>query len=290
MDQILQHVINAMVLGSTYALLGIGLTIIFGIMRVVNFAHGELYTLGAYTAYGMVALLNLDFFSSILVAALVGMLVGALIEFVFLRRKDLKNIDEVMLIMIGIMIIMQNLELMIWGGVAKIIPTPFSQDPISLGAISISPTRVFVFCIAAVLLVIFYLGIERTRFGLAIRATFQDQDAARIVGVNVKRIYTVTFALGSAMAAVAGALLAPMFVVTPLMGDLASLKAFAIVILGGLGSLSGAALGGFLLAFIEEFGASYISSAYRDAFGFLVIIVVMLFRPQGLFAAKERVG
>lgn len=290
MDQIFQHVINAMVLGSTYALLGIGLTIIFGIMRVVNFAHGELYTLGAYTAYGMVAILNLDFFSSILVAALFGMLIGSLIEYVFLRRKDLKNIDEVMLIMIGIMIIMQNLELMIWGGVAKIIPTPFSQDPISLGAISISPTRVFVFCIAVVLLAIFYLGIERTRFGLAIRATFQDQDAARIVGVNVKRIYTVTFALGSAMAAVAGALLAPMFVATPLMGDLASLKAFAIVILGGLGSLGGAALGGFLLAFIEEFGASYLSSAYRDAFGFLVIIIVMLFRPQGLFAAKERVG
>jgi branched-chain amino acid transport system permease protein len=289
-DQILQHVINAMVLGSTYALLGIGLTIIFGIMRVVNFAHGELYTLGVYTAYGMVTLINLDFFSSILVAALIGMLIGALIEYVFLRRKDLKNIDEVMLIMIGIMIIMQNLELMIWGGVAKIIPTPFSQDPISMGAIAISPTRVFVFCISAVLLVIFYLGIERTRFGLAIRATFQDQDAARIVGVNVKRIYTVTFALGSAMAAVAGALLAPIFVATPLMGDLASLKAFAIVILGGLGSLGGAALGGFLLAFIEEFGASYISSAYRDAFGFLVIIVVMLFRPQGLFAAKERVG
>jgi len=288
--EIFQHVVNAMVLGSTYALLGIGLTIIFGIMRVVNFAHGELYTLGAYVAYGMVALLKLDFFSSIVVAALVGMLIGALIEYVFLRRKDLKNIDEVMLIMIGIMIVMQNLELLVWGGVAKIIPTPFSQDPISIASISISPTRLFVFSIAAVLLFIFYLGIERTRFGLAIRATFQDQDAARIVGVNVKRIYTLTFALGSAMAAVAGALLAPVFVATPLMGDLASLKAFAIVILGGLGSLGGAAMGGFLLAFIEEFGASYISSAYRDAFGFLVIIIVMLFRPQGLFAAKERVG
>jgi branched-chain amino acid transport system permease protein len=289
-DQILQHTVNAMVLGSTYALLGIGLTIIFGIMRVVNFAHGELYTLGAYVAYGMVALLKLDFFSSILVAAGVGMLVGALIEFVLLRRKDLKNIDEVMLIMIGIMIIMQNLQLMAWGGVAKIIPTPFAQESISIGAIYISPTRLFVFSVAVILLFIFYLGIERTRFGLAIRATFQDQDAARIVGVNVKQIFTLTFALGSGMAAVAGALLAPVFVATPLMGDLASLKAFAIVILGGLGNLGGAALGGFLLAFIEEFGASYISSAYRDAFGFLVIIIVMLFRPQGLFASKGRVG
>jgi branched-chain amino acid transport system permease protein len=289
-DEIFQHVINALVLGSTYALLGIGLTIIFGIMRVVNFAHGELYTLGAYVAYGMVALLNLDFFSSIIVAAVIGLLVGGLIEFVLLRRKDLKNIDEVMLIMIGIMIIMQNLELMAWGGVAKIIPTPFSQDPISFAGLYISPTRLFVFITAVILLIIFYLAIERTRFGLAIRATFQDQDAARIVGVNVKSIYTLTFALGSAMAAVAGALLAPMFVATPLMGDLASLKAFAIVILGGLGNLGGAALGGFLLAFLEEFGASYISSAYRDAFGFVVIILVMLFRPQGLFAAKERVG
>lgn len=290
MDEIFQHVINALVLGSTYALLGIGLTIIFGIMRVVNFAHGELYTLGAYVAYGMVALLNLDFFSSIIVAAVIGLLVGGLIEFVLLRRKDLKNIDEVMLIMIGIMIIMQNLELLAWGGVAKIIPTPFSQDPISFAGLYLSPTRLFVFITAVILLLIFYLGIERTRFGLAIRATFQDQDAARIVGVNVKSIYTLTFALGSAMAAVAGALLAPMFVATPLMGDLASLKAFAIVILGGLGNLGGAALGGFLLAFLEEFGASYISSAYRDAFGFVVIILVMLFRPQGLFAAKERVG
>jgi len=185
---------------------------------------------------------------------------------------------------------MTSLDRWVWGGVAKIIPAPFAQDPITLGEVSISPTRVFVFSIAAILLFIFYLGIERTRFGLAIRATFQDQDAARIVGVNVRAIYTLTFALGSAMAAVAGALLAPMFVATPLMGDLASLKAFAIVILGGLGSLGGAAIVGFMLAFIEEFGASYISSAYRDAFGFLVIIVVMLFRPQGLFAAKERVG
>jgi branched-chain amino acid transport system permease protein len=122
------------------------------------------------------------------------------------------------------------------------------------------------------------------------RATFQDKDAAKIVGVNVSRIYTLTFALGSCLAAVAGALLAPVFVVNPTMGDLASLKAFAIVILGGLGNLAGAALGGFALALIEEFGAGYISTAYRDAIGFLVILVVMVFRPQGLFTLKERVG
>jgi branched-chain amino acid transport system permease protein len=137
---------------------------------------------------------------------------------------------------------------------------------------------------------LFYFLIEKSRLGMAMRATFQDKDAAQIVGVNVKRIYTVTFALGSSMAAVTGALLAPVFLVAPTMGDLASLKAFAIVILGGLGNLVGAAMGGFVLAMLEEFGAGYISTAYRDAFGFLVILVVLLFRPQGMFASKERVG
>lgn len=290
MDQFLQHSLNGLVLGSTYALLGIGLTLIFGIMRVVNMAHGELYTLGAYMAYAVVNALGLNYFGSVLLAALAGLAMGAVIEWALLRRRNLGAIDEVMLIMIGVMIIMQNTELLMWGGVAKAVPSPFSQEPLVFGAVSVSPIRMFVLCTAIVLLVLFYLVIERSRLGLSMRATFQDKDAAKIVGVNVSRIYTLTFALGSCLAAVAGALLAPVFVVNPTMGDLASLKAFAIVILGGLGSLPGAAIGGFALAMVEEFGAGYISTAYRDAIGFLVILAVMVLRPQGLFAGKERVG
>ncbi len=290
MDQFLQHLLNGLVLGSTYALLGIGLTLIFGIMRVVNMAHGELYTLGAYMAFGLVSLLGLNFFGSLVLAALAGMAVGALIERVLLRNRNLAAIDEVMLIMIGVMIVLQNAELLAWGGVAKAVPSPFSQEPIVWGAVSVSPLRLFVLCTAVVLLAGFYALIERSRLGLSMRATFQDKDAAKIVGVNVSQIYTLTFALGSGLAAVAGALLAPVFVVNPSMGDLASLKAFAIVILGGLGNIVGATLGGFALALIEEFGAGYISTAYRDAIGFLVILVVMVFRPQGLFSSKERVG
>lgn len=290
MDQFLQHLLNGLVLGATYALLGIGLTLIFGIMKVVNMAHGELYTLGAYVAFGFVSLLGLNYFGSVLMAAAVGLVAGAAIEWLLLRRRNLAAIDEVMLIMIGVMIVLQNAELLAWGGVAKAVPSPFSQEPIVFGAVSVSPIRLFVLCTALVLLVAFYLLIERSRLGLSMRATFQDKDAAKIVGVNVSRIYTLTFALGSCLAAVAGALLAPVFVVNPTMGDLASLKAFAIVILGGLGNLAGAALGGFALALIEEFGAGYISTAYRDAIGFLVILCVMVLRPQGLFVMKERVG
>lgn len=290
MDQLLQHLVNGLVLGATYALLGIGLTLIFGIMRVVNFAHGELYALGAYMAFAVVTILKLNFFYALIIAGAVGFTFGALVEYVLLRRRNLASIDEVMLIMIGAMIIMQNTELLIWGGVAKVVPSPFSQDPLVFGEVSVSPIRLFVLVTAVLLLVVFYFMIERSRLGMAMRATFQDRDAARIVGVNVSRIYTLTFALGSGMAAIAGALLSPIFVVSPTMGDLSSLKAFAIVILGGLGNLGGAAIGGFALALIEEFGAGYVSTAYRDALGFLVILFVMVFRPSGLFSAKERVG
>ncbi|CAG9181536.1 branched-chain amino acid ABC transporter permease [Cupriavidus pampae] len=290
MESFLQHALNGLVLGATYALLGIGLTLIFGIMRVVNFAHGELYALGAYIAYAVVSVLGLNFFGSLILAAVGGFAVGALIEYVLLRRRNLAAMDEVMLIMIGVMIVMQNGELLLWGGVAKAVPSPFSQEPLVFGLVSVSPIRLFVLCTAVVLLGLFYLLIERTRLGLAMRATFQDRDAAEIVGVKVPYMYTLTFALGSSLAAVAGALLAPVFVVNPTMGDLASLKAFAIVILGGLGNLPGAALGGFTLGLVEEFGAGYVSTAYRDAIGFLVILIVMIVRPQGLFSTKERVG
>lgn len=290
MDAFFQHLANAAALSSTYALLGIGLTLVFGIMRVVNFTHGEFYALGAYSAYGLVVLLKVDFFTAVALSAIIGFAFGSAVEFVLIRRRKLSEIDEVMLIMIGMMIVMQNTEQLLWGGVAKLVPSPFSQEPLVLGPVSIAPIRAFVVCAALALLGGFYVLIERTRLGMAMRATFQDRDAAAMMGVNVSAVYTLTFALGASLASVAGALLAPIFVVNPTMGDLASLKAFAIVILGGLGNLVGAALGGVALALVEEFGAGYISTDYRDALGFLVILLVLMVRPQGLFAAKERIG
>lgn len=150
--------------------------------------------------------------------------------------------------------------------------------------------RLFVLAMGSVLIVATYLIIDHTKLGRAIRATFQDRDTAALMGVNIKAIYTITFALGSGLASAAGALLGPVFLVTPTMGDMASLKAFAIVILGGMGNISGATLGGFILAFVEELGAGYISSGYRDAMSFLIIIVILLFKPTGLFTRAERVG
>jgi branched-chain amino acid transport system permease protein len=290
MDQFLQHVLNGVVLGGTYALLGIGLTLIFGIMRVVNFTHGELYTFGAYLAYLFIALLHVDFFLSIALAALAGFALGALIERVLLRPLGNADTDTVMLVMIGAWIAMQNAEQFVWGGVAKLVPSPFAQEPLVIGPVSVLPLRLFVLAATLLLLVGFYLLIDRTRLGMAMRATFQDRDTAALMGVDVRRVYTLTFALGSALAAIAGALLGPMFLVYPTMGNLVGLKAFAVVILGGLGNIAGATAGGFVLALVEEFGAGYVSSEYRDALGFLVIIVVLTLRPQGFFALKGRIG
>jgi branched-chain amino acid transport system permease protein len=290
LDQLAQHLLNATILGGTYALLGIGLTLIFGIMRVVNFTHGELYAFGAYCMYALVMLLGVNFFLALPMAIVLGVALGAIIEMLLLSRLRGADIDTTMLVMIGAWIAMQNTEQLVWSGVAHSINNPFPAEPLILGPLSVSWNRVYVVVVALLLIAATYYLVNRTRLGKAMRATFQDRQTAALMGIRIDRIHTATFALGSGLAAAAGALLGPIFFVAPTMGDLAAAKAFAIVILGGLGSITGATLGGFILAFVEELGAGYISSGYRDAMGFLLIILILLVKPTGLFARKERVG
>lgn len=290
MDQLLQHLLNGLLLGATYSLLGIGLTLVFGLMNVVNFAHGEFYTLGAYAAFAALAFTAVPFFLAIPLAIVAGALAGAVCERVLLRPLRGQSIDTVMLVMIGLWIVMQNAELLAWGGVAKSVPTPFPTEPVVAGAVSVAPLRIFVFVVSGLLILGAHLLLSRTKLGRAMRATFQDRETAALMGVSIERIHTVTFAFGAGLAAAAGALLGPVFLLYPSMGDLASLKAFSVVILGGLGNFGGAALGGLVLGIAEELGAGYISSGYRDAVGFLMIVAVLLLRPSGLFARAERVG
>ena len=290
MEQLLQHLLNGLLLGATYSLLGVGLTLVFGLMNVVNFAHGEFYTFGAYAAFAALALASVHFFLAIALAIVAGALAGAVCERVLLRPLRAQSIDTVMLVMIGLWIAMQNAELLGWGGVAKSVPTPFPTQPVVLGAVSVAPLRIFVFVVSGLLILGAHLLLSRTKLGRAMRATFQDRETAALMGVSIERIHTVTFALGAGLAAAAGALLGPVFLLYPSMGDLASLKAFSVVILGGLGNFGGAAVGGLVLGIAEELGAGYISSGYRDAVGFLMIVAVLLLRPSGLFARAERVG
>ena len=202
-----------LILGSTYALLGIGLTLIFGIMRIVNFAHGELYAFGAYLVYFVAMLLGFNFFLSLLIAMVAGCILGALIEVVLLRPMRGADIDTTMMIMIGAMIVMQNTEQYIWGGVAKSVSTPFPETPLVIGPFSVAWLRLFVFFAALALIAAAYFLIDRTKLGRAMRATFQDRDTAALMGVNIEAIYMATFAIGSSLAAAAGALLGPVYVV-----------------------------------------------------------------------------
>src|SRR3970282_596815 len=192
-------------------------------------------------------------------AVALGVALGAALEFVLLRKLRGADIDTTMLVMIGAWIALQNAEQLAWTGVAQSIDSPFPSAPLVIGPVSVSWGRVFVFCVALALIAATYALINHTRLGNAMRAT-------------------------------AGALLGPVYVAYPTMGDLAALKAFAIVILGGLGSIAGATAGGFILALAEELGASYISSGYRDAMGCVLIILILFFKPTGLFAQKERIG
>ncbi len=277
-------------LGGTYALLGIGLTLIFGIMRVVNFTHGELYAFGAYMMYMLVMLTGANFFVALVLAVVLGAALGAALEFVLLRKLRGADIDTTMLVMIGAWIALQNAEQLAWTGVAQSINNPFPSAPLVIGTVSVSWIRVFVLGVALALIAATYALINHSRLGKAMRATFQDRDTAALMGIQIGTIHTATFALGSGLAAAAGALLGPVFVAYPTLGDLAAAKAFAVVILGGLGSIAGATAGGFILALAEELGAGYISSGYRDAMGFVLIILILIFKPTGLFAQKERIG
>ncbi len=270
--------------------MGVGLTLIFGIMKLVNFTHGELYTFGAYMMFMFVTVFQINFFIALILAVGLGILLGAAVELVLLRPLRGADIDTTMIVLIGAWIIMQNTELLIWSGVGKSISTPFPTQAVTIGPVSLSWLSIFVFVVAALLIIGSRSLIHHTKLGRSLRATFQDRETAALMGVNIGAIYTATFALGSGLAAAAGALLGPVFIATPTMGDLAAFKAFAIVILGGLGNFVGATLGGFILAFMEEMGASYISSGYRDAMGFLLIILVLMIRPTGLFARMDRIG
>jgi branched-chain amino acid transport system permease protein len=290
LEPLLQHLLNGLLLGATYSLLGIGLTLVFGLMNVVNFAHGEFYTLGAYAVFAALVGAHLSFFLALPTAIAVGAAAGALCERLLLRPLRGESIDTVMLVMIGLWIAMQNAELLGWGGVAKNVPTPFSSQPIVLWRVSVSPLRLCVFAVSGLLILGTHLALAKTKLGRAMRATFQDRETAMLMGVGVERIDTATFAFGAGLAAAAGALLGPVFLLYPSMGDLASLKAFSVVILGGLGNFAGAALGGLVLGVAEELGAGYVSSGYRDAVGFAMIVLVLLLRPSGLLARAERVG
>jgi len=289
MTEFLQQVTNGLIVGATYALLTIGLTMIFGLMGVLNYAHGEFYMLGGVLAYWIIESMQLDFFISMPVTIFSCFALGFIFEKLLIKRLYPAPIVTTAIVTVGLSMFLQNVVFKIWGNVPRSIQSPFPLAPIEIGGLTVPPVRLFVLAIAVLVIVVNQIIIKRTRLGCAMRATFQDKDAAAISGIPTSRIYTLTFAYGCALAGLSGMLCGSFLTISPFMGASISNKAWAIAIMGGKGNILGAIFGAFLLGVVETLGAGYLSAAYKDAFGFVIVILVLVFRPEGLFTRKARI-
>ena len=278
-----QQVINGLVIGSIYAMVALGLTLIFGILHIGNFAHGQLYMLGAFATYWLVTLWGWNIWSSMLVAMGSMALLGIVLERVVFRPVYSAPHINGLIVALGLFIALENIALILWGGEERTLPSPYATKVITLLSISLTLQRLLVFIISILLIFILYLFIQRTKMGKAIRAVAQDPEVSRLMGIPIHRISATVFAVSSALAAAAGALVGPIFCVFPAMGVTPILKAFVVIVLGGMGSIPGAIFGGFILGIAESLGAGYLSSEYKDAFAFAALILVLMVKPSGLF-------
>ena len=275
-----QALTNGLIIGLLYLLMAIGFTLVFGVMRVVNFAHGEFYMLGAFSAYVFVTKLQLPFLAAVLATFVLTLIIGWLIE--VLVMKGFRG-DELngMIATIGLAMILQNGALMIFGPDPQSMPA-VAEGVISLGPVMLPMSRLYVVAFSIVVLVVLYVFLMHTKGGRALRAVVQDIEIANAQGIRSQFMYPLGFGIGVALAAVAGALMAPVFSVSPSIGATPLLKAFIVVILGGLGSIPGAALAALLLGVFESVANTFMSSSFSDMLLFGFVMLMLIFRPAGL--------
>jgi len=270
-------------LGAMYALLAIGYTMVYGIIKLINFAHGEIFMCGAFFTWWFMTAASLPLPLSALIGILFSTLLGVGVERIAYR--PLRNAPRfaVVISVLGMSIFLQNMARIIWGAESQVFDVDFGISPIFIGSVIVPFKKIFILLTSLVLMIALGLFIKKTYLGKAMRATSADREAAEMMGINVNSVITLTFAIGSAMGAIAGILYAINYnSIDPYMGFNAGMKAFAAAVLGGIGNIYGAMFGGILLGIFEGVGAAYISSMYRDAFAFAVLILVLIFRPQGL--------
>lgn len=286
MELILQQVFNGIMLGSTYSLVALGLTLVFGILNVSNFAHGNLYMLGAYVTFFLMVTLGLGFWPATIIALIILAGAGALVErFVFRPIRDQPHING-FIAAIGVMLFLETLVIIIWGPRGFRIPNPYPNS-FDVFGIAMSQQRLLVIGAAVVFIILLQIFIKRTTLGTTIEAVAQDREGASLVGINVNFVSSLTFAISTALASAAASLVAPIFMISPGMGALLVMKAFVIIILGGLGSIPGAIVGGYALGLIESLGGGFVSAEYKDVFAFGALILVLAIKPTGLFGKQE---
>jgi len=284
----LQQLVNGITLGGVYALIAVGYTMVYGVIQLINFAHGEIYMFGAFLAFAMVTVFNVPFVLAAVLSVVICACFGILLDFVAYR--PLRNAPRLaaLITAIGMSLFLQNLALMIWGGEIQsfpreVLPPVFYRPAISFGDVIVTWLQIVILSVTVVFMAMLHFIIHRTAVGTAMRAISQDKTTAALMGINVNRVISFTFAIGSSMGAVAGILVGLYYnAIFHFMGYIMGLKAFAAAVLGGIGSVPGAMLGGGLLGIAEALGAGYLSSAYRDGISYGVMILIIIFKPSGL--------
>lgn len=283
-----QQLFNGLTLGLIYALIAVGYTMVYGVIELINFAHGEVYMFGAFLCVTFINSLGVPLFPAMVLAMALCALMGVSIDHI--AYKPLRKAPRLaaLITAIGVSIFLQNIAMIIWGSrpapfPRAAVPQYFSEQAFTLGSVSVSGLQLFIYILTTAMMIGLTLIINKTKVGTAMRALAQNATAAALMGINVNRVIAFTFALGSSLGAAAGILVAMYYnTMSATMGYNAGVKAFAAAVLGGIGSVPGAMLGGVVLGVAETLGAGYVSSQYRDGLGYAVMIAVILLRPSGL--------
>ncbi len=283
MSLFIQQIVNGLTLGSIYCLVALGLTLIYGIMEVPNFAHGHLYMVGAYVTFFGMTLYGLNYWVSALVAGIIIAILGVITERVVFNPLRHAPSSNRFIAALGAMMFLEAAARLLWGADFRSIP-PVYDKVLSFAGVRVTEQRVIVIVAAILLIIALNLFLKRTIIGSSIEAVAQNPDGSSLVGINVNVVGMLTFAIASFLAAVAAALAGPIFLVFPTMGELIIMKAFVIIVIGGMGSIPGAIVGGYILGLTESLGATYISMDYKDVIAFLVLVIILTIKPTGLFA------
>ncbi len=288
--EFIQQLINGLALGSVYALLALGYTMVYGIIQLINFAHGEIYMIGAFAGFYSATTLKLPLIPTLLIAMAASALAGIIIEKI--AYKPLRNSPRITLLItaIGVSLLLQNTMRILVGSDPKPFPDLINAGTLNIGAVQIQWKTILMFLVSALLVLVLQFIVYKTKLGKAMRAASQDIEAASLMGINVNNTISFTFALGSALAGIAGVLVAISYPsITPYIGVMPGLKSFVAAVLGGIGSIPGALVGGLLIGILETLSKAYISTSFSDAIVFGILILILLIKPSGLLGKKANV-
>lgn len=283
-----QHLLNGLIIGGIYAMVALGYSMVYGVLQIVNWAHADVLMFGTFIGMLLATVLHVPVIAMVLLAALFTAILGMAVERVAYRPiKSANRRMAVLVSALGMSTFLQNLAQLVFGSGTRQFKV-FDTNAYEIGGMKITGMQILILSVTAVMLLILYIMVYRTKLGIAMRACSVSIDNAKLMGINTNMIISGTFGVGAFMAGVAGILVGNYYnAVYPTMGYLLGMKAFAAAILGGIGSIPGAVFGGFIIGVIESLGAGYISSAYRDTFAFLVMILILIIRPAGLLGAKH---